>query len=39
MNTNFQKSKTCLETSVWIVRTKMLDLGQKALEIVGEIGG
>jgi hypothetical protein len=39
MNTNFQKTKTCLETSNWIVWTRTLDLGRKALGIVGEIGG
>jgi hypothetical protein len=39
MNTNIQKSKTCLETSIGIVRTTTLDLGSKALGIVGKIGG
>jgi hypothetical protein len=30
------KNKNCLETSIGVVRTRMLDLGRKALEIVGK---
>jgi hypothetical protein len=36
MNTNFSKIKNCLETSVGIIRTRTLDLGRKALGIVGK---
>jgi hypothetical protein len=39
MNANFSKIKLCLETSVGIVRTRMLDLGRRALRIVGKIDG
>jgi hypothetical protein len=33
------KNKIRLETSIGIVRTRMLDLGRKALGIVGKTGG
>jgi hypothetical protein len=39
MNTNFSKIKICLETSIGIVRTRTLYLGQKALGIEGKAGG
>jgi hypothetical protein len=39
MNVNSSKVKLCLETSVGIVRTRMLDPERKALGIVGKIGG
>jgi hypothetical protein len=38
MNTNFQKSKTCLETSM-NRQDRPLDLGRNDLGIEGEIGG
>jgi hypothetical protein len=34
----FQKKKL-LRNQCWIVRTRTLDLGRKALRIVGKIGG